>query len=78
MADHFLVTGQLGAGGQVVERAYERGDPGQRGPVSDLGWHRARLPRDVPVEVAQDLPMLIVDAQEPRCARPPGRLEMAE
>ena len=77
VAHHLVVPGQRRARGQVVELADEFGHPDQ----ASLGRHTrhvALLPGHVAVHEGQDLPPLLVHAQEPGRAAPARPLEKAE
>jgi hypothetical protein len=73
VAHHFLGAGEAGAGGEVVELPHQPGHPGE----ARLGV-RVRLPGDVTVQIGQDLAAPLVDAEEPRRARPADPFEMGQ
>ncbi len=72
-------VGQGRARRQVVELPHQPGDPGQAlVRVHGGGLPGRRLPGDVPVEVAEDLPALVVHAAPGRRARPAAGLQQRQ
>src|SRR5262245_48856362 len=77
MADNLVPTGQIAASSQIMELPDQLSDPDQ----AILACYRpclARLPRDVALDILEDLPTLTVDPKEPRSARPPSPLEQLQ
>ncbi len=77
VADDVVAAGQRCPRGEVVQLADQLGDPDQA-RVGPDGRAVFGLPGNVPVEEAEDLPVLLVDAEQPRRPRPALPVEEAE